>query len=110
MSALLAQKRNKATSLGDSSDNPVMTLLQEAVDVHFAVIKVCILNNDHVFHIHSFVIVALQGQPFGIQYFKLLDPDLLIQITRIMLSYAPTEVWYCKITPAHTVLNSMVVP
>ena len=40
MSALLAQKRNKATSLGDSSDNPVMTLLQEAVDVHFAVIKV----------------------------------------------------------------------
>ena len=36
--------------------------------------------------------VVLQGQPFGIHYIKLLDPDLLVQIARIMLGYAPTEV------------------
>lgn len=43
--------------------------------------------------------VFLQGQPFGIHYIKLLDPDLLVQIARIILGYAPTEVSnYCNTT------------
>ena len=82
-----------------------MSLLQEAIDVHFTVIKV---NKPRQFYMstvkvfvylkHPVVLssvvasVVFQGQPFGIHYIKLLDPDLLVQIARIMLGYAPTEV------------------
>ena len=42
--------------------------------------------------IYMYILLSLQGNPLGPQYFLLLNPDFLLQMIKDFLVFAPTQV------------------
>jgi len=63
LNALLAQRKGKPSQ-------EVISMLQEAVEVHFTGVK---------------------GNPLSARYFHLINPEFLLQIARAMMVYAPNQ-------------------
>lgn len=45
--------------------------------------------------IYMYILLSLQGNPLGPQYFLLLNPDFLLQMIKDFLVFAPTQVSMC---------------
>lgn len=87
LNALMAQKKQKPAI-------NVLTLLQETVEVHFSSVKVCEKSSFYGCFLSPCPLIYfhMQGTPLGMKYFQLLNPHFLLQVTKSMLEYAPTEV------------------